>query len=125
MLPRELKLKSSRVELFADKDKSLRREDDLNNIEEKQTQVLMHSAKYQQSLRRYYDQNVRERTLQVGDLALRLVQTQADRNKLSPKWEGPYKVVEVTRPGSCMLAMEDGRVLNNSWNIDQLRKFYV
>jgi hypothetical protein len=87
--------------------------------------VLLRSARYQQSLRRYYDQHVRERTFQPGDLVLRLVQSQANRHKLSPKWEGPYKVVGVPRPGSYRLAMEDGRVLNNSWNIEQLRKFYV
>ena len=125
MLPCELKLSSPRVELYADKEEALRRENDLNVIEEKRAQALIRSATYQQSLHRYHDRNVRERTLQVGDLVLRRVQNQGNSNKLSPKWEGPYTVVEVTRPGSFRLAMEDGRVLNNSWNIDQLRKFYV
>ena len=76
-------------------------------------------------MRRFYSCKVQPRSLAVGDLVLRKIQNQANRNKLSPKWEGPYTVVEVTRPGSVRLAMSDGSVLSNSWNIDQLRKFFV
>lgn len=76
-------------------------------------------------MRRYQSRKVQPHSLVVGDLVLRKIQSQANHNKLSPKWEGPYIVVEVTRPGSVRLAMSDGRVLSNSWNIDQLRKFFV
>ena len=82
-------------------------------------------AIYQQALRKYYDRKVQPRSLAVGDLVLRLFQSKSNRNKLSPKWGGPYTVVEVTRPGSVRLAMEDGQILSNSWNIDQLQRFYV
>ena len=76
-------------------------------------------------MRRYHSGKLQPRSLAVGDLVLRKIQSQANRNKLCPKWEGPYTVVEVTRPGSVRLAMSDGHVLSNSWNIDQLRKFFV
>ena len=46
MLPHELELRSSRVELYADKDEPSRREDALNAIEEKRDQVLLRVAKY-------------------------------------------------------------------------------
>jgi hypothetical protein len=36
--------------------------------------ALLHSARYQQSLRRYHARGVRSRDLQVGDLVLRLQQ---------------------------------------------------
>jgi len=39
-------------------------------------------------------------------------------------WEGPYTVVEVIRPGTYRLKDDQGRVLNNAWNIEQLRCFY-
>jgi hypothetical protein len=48
-----------------------------------------------------------------------------DRHKLSPTWEGPYEVVEMTRPDSYMLQQEDGSEVSNSWNDDQLRPFYM
>jgi hypothetical protein len=43
---------------------------------------------------------------------------------LTPKWEGPYRVVRVSRPGTVRLETEDGIQLQNSWNIEHLRKFY-
>nr|ADB85317.1 putative retrotransposon protein [Phyllostachys edulis] len=125
MLPPELKTRSTRVETFNDSNQEQLRADDINLLEERRNQALIRSAIYQQALRRYYDRMVQPRSLAVGDLVLRLCQSKSNRNKLSPKWEGPYTVVEVTRPGSVRLAMEDGQVLSNSWNIDQLRKFYV
>jgi hypothetical protein len=45
-------------------------------------------------------------------------------SKLSPMWEGPYKVIGVPRPGSVRLSTEDGTELPNPWNIEHLRRFY-
>jgi hypothetical protein len=43
---------------------------------------------------------------------------------MSPPWEGPYIVVEVLKSGTYKLAKEQGEVLTNAWNIQQLRCFY-
>jgi hypothetical protein len=48
-----------------------------------------------------------------------------DRHKLSPILEGPFQVVEGTRPGLYRLQREDGSDVPNAWNIDQLRLFYM
>nr|ABA98453.1 retrotransposon protein, putative, unclassified [Oryza sativa Japonica Group] len=74
---------------------------------------------------RYHEKRIRARTLSIGDYVLRRVQSQAGRNNLLPKWEGPYTITQVLRPGAFKIADGDGRELANSWNIDQLRKFYV
>jgi hypothetical protein len=60
----------------------------------------------------------------VGDLVLRRILTGEGRHKLSPLWEGPFIVAEVTRPGSYRLTQMDGTEIGNSWNIEHLRKFY-
>jgi hypothetical protein len=57
-------------------------------------------------------------------LVLCLVQSNKDRHKLSPPWEGPYIVVEVLKPGTYKLKTTDGEVFTNAWNIQQLRRFY-
>jgi hypothetical protein len=54
--------------------------------------ALLHSARYQQSLRRYHARGVRSRDLQVGDLVLRLRQDARGWHKLTPPWEGPFIV---------------------------------
>ena len=45
-------------------------------------------------------------------------------NKLSSKWEGPYRVTHTLRPGAVYLEDEKGRPEGNGWNIENLRKFY-
>jgi hypothetical protein len=52
------------------------------------------------------------------------VQSHLGLSKLSPMWEGPYKVIGVPRPGSVRLTTEDGTELPNPWNIKHLRRFY-
>ena len=125
MLPTELRHQSTRVQKYSDEEQDERRSDDVNLLEEHRKRVVVRAAAYQQALRRYHEKHIRARTLAISDYILQRVQNQAGRNKLSPKWEGPYMVVQVLRPGAFKIADGDGRKLSNSWNIDQLHKFYV
>jgi hypothetical protein len=45
--------------------------------------------------------------------------------KLESKWSEPFVVIEKTRLGSFCLVDNEGRVLEHSWNIDNLRHFYI
>jgi hypothetical protein len=92
-------------------------EDSLDHLDEARLVALMHSVRYQQSLRRYQARKVRRRDFSEGDLVLRLCQDNRGRHKLSPPWEGPYVVVKVLKPGTYKLANEDGEELTNAWNI--------
>ena len=69
-------------------------------LEETRLATLLRSARYQQTLRRYHERRIRERTLQAGDLVLQRVMSTKDKHKLSPPWEGPYSIAEVMRPGT-------------------------
>jgi hypothetical protein len=51
--------------------------------------------------------------------------TWKDYTKLSSPWEGPFTVAKVTGPGSYRLQTLEGEDVNNSWNIDQLCRFYA
>ena len=82
------------------------------------------AARYQQALRRYHCRNIRPRTLEVGDLILRRVLSKEGLHKLSPMWEGPFKVVHVSRPGAARLETQEGVPILNAWNIQHLRTFY-
>lgn len=118
MLPSELKIGSARTDCFNENDQVERRFDDINFLEERRNQALIRLAVYQQATWRYHSRKVQPRSLAVSDLVLKKIQSQINRNKLSLKWECLYAVIEVTRPGLVWLAMSDGRVLSNSWNID-------
>jgi hypothetical protein len=85
--------------------------------------VVIQSARYQQTLRCFHDKVVRHRAFAVGDLVLHRIQSEG-RHKLSPPWEGPFMIAEVTRPRSYWLTHMDGTPVGNSWNVKHLRKFY-
>jgi transposase InsO family protein len=74
ILPIELEYGSPRARAYDDQSNRANREDSLDQLEEARDMVLLHSARYQQSLRRYHARGVRSRDLQVGDLVLRLRQ---------------------------------------------------
>ena len=124
MLPTDLKYGSPRLKAYQEQQNQRAREDSLDQVDEARDVVLLHSARYQQSLQRYQAQRVRRRDLNKGDLVLRLRQDNRGRHKLSPPWEGPYIIAEVLKPGTYKLANEDDEVFTNAWNIQQLRLFY-
>jgi hypothetical protein len=95
---------------------------DLHNKEH--NTVVIRSAKYQQDLRRYHDRRVRGRSFNVGDLLLWRVPTTKDKNKLSSPWKGPYIIVQTVRPRAYRLKDNNNNLLPNTWNIENLRRFY-
>ena len=99
-------------------------QDDALLLEENHLRAAVRAARYHQALRRYHSRKVNARSLEEGDLVLRRVQSAKNSNKLTPKWEGPYRVVRVTRPGAVRLETEEGSPVANSWNIEHLHKFY-
>ena len=48
-----------------------------------------------------------------------------EKHKLSPPWEGPYMVTETIRLGANRLKDDNGSVLTNTWNSEQLRRFFL
>jgi transposase InsO family protein len=123
-LPPEITMGSLRVQAFdEDLQEQLHRQD-VDLVDERRWRAAVRNAQYNQALRRYHQRFMHSRELQVGDLVLRRILNREGLHKLSPSWEGPFKVTKVCRPGSVRLAMEEGMQLPNPWNIEHLRKFY-
>ena len=99
-------------------------QDDTTLLEEDRLHAAVRAARYQQALRRYHSCKDHARRFEEGDLVLRRVQLAKNSNKLTLKWEGPYRVIRVTRPDAVRLETEDAVPVSNSWNIEHLRKFY-
>ncbi|XP_065007550.1 uncharacterized protein LOC135638364 [Musa acuminata AAA Group] len=78
--------------------------------------------------RRVYNYKVRPRAIKLNDLVLHKTEVRDPTRasgKLAPKWEGPYRVVEVIRPGTYRLTTMDGPSLPRTWNVQNLKKFFV
>ena len=82
--------------------------------EERHHEATLQAARYQQALRRYHCRSVCSRMLDVGDLVLRWVLSREGVPKLSPMWEGPFRVASVSRPGAVHLETQDGVPIQNA-----------
>ena len=122
-MPSDLDHGAPRVKAFDHDRAAEAQQDTIDLLEEARETTVIRSARYQQTLRRYHERKIRGRILEVGDLILRRTQSMKEKRKLSPPWEGPYTVTEVIRPGAYQLKDDNGNVLTNTWNIEQLRRF--
>jgi hypothetical protein len=48
-----------------------------------------------------------------------------DKHKFSTPWEGPFIIVDAAALGAYVLAEVEDGMLPNTWNSDQLRKYYM
>ena len=124
-IPTELIYGSPRVLAYDELEQEPLRQDDATLLEEDRLRAAVRAACYQQALRRYHSRRVHAWCFKEGDLVLRRVQSAKGTKKLTPMWEGPYRVVRVTRPGAVYLETGDGIQLQNSWSIEHIRKFYL
>jgi hypothetical protein len=102
-----------------------RRRVDIDGLEEDRCTALVQLARYLEGIRHYHDRNVKERSFNIGDLVLRHIQNMEGLHKLSLPWEGPFTVAKVTGPGSYRLQTLEGKDISNSWNVNQLCRFYA
>ncbi|XP_075087812.1 uncharacterized protein LOC142169796 [Nicotiana tabacum] len=89
---------------------------------------LAYVRKVAQKRERYYNRRANFRFFKEGDLVLRKV-TQNTRElnagKLGPTWEGPYRILAVTRKGSYELENQNGDKLPSNWNVAHLKRYYL
>ncbi|GFY91594.1 hypothetical protein Acr_07g0017900 [Actinidia rufa] len=99
----------------------------LDLLDEKRESAELCQAAYKSRIAKYYNERVKHRSFLPGDLVLRRV-TLSTRDpsagKLGPTWEGPYKVIKVSRPGTCWLEDLNGKALLHPWNAEHLKKYY-
>ena len=124
VLPFDLDHDAPRVKAL-DRNQAMEAQQDIVDLLEKAHEMtVIHSARYQQTLCRYHERKIRGRILEVRDLVLQRTQSTKEKHKLSPPWEEPYTMTEVIRPGANQLKNDNGHVLTNTWNIEQLRCFF-
>jgi hypothetical protein len=125
VLPPEVTIGSLRVKTYDEAARDQLRREDIDLVDERRWQSAIKNARYQQALKRYHQRFMRSRELQVDDLVLRRILNREGMNKLSPSWEGPFRVTRICRPGCVRLATEDGEPVPHPWSIEHLRKFYA
>jgi hypothetical protein len=66
-----------------------------------------------------------QRGLNIGDLVLKKDIRTRDKRKFSSPWKDMFILVDIVAPGAYVLAEVDSGMLPNTWNADQLHKYYV
>ncbi|GFS34966.1 hypothetical protein Acr_00g0037010 [Actinidia rufa] len=127
VIPVEIGVPSFRTLNFNEKGNEGELRLNLDLLDEKRERAELHQAAYKSRIAKYYNERVKHRSFLPGDLVLRRV-TLSTRDpsagKLGPTWEGPYKVIKVSRPGTCWLEDLDGKALSHPWNAEHLKKYY-
>ena len=94
-------------------------------IEGTRLESVENIAKYQEETRNWRDRQVVRKLIQDGDLVLKRKPNVANTGKLQPKWEGLYTAKAAKRPGSFYLTDGEGKTTTHTWNINNLRRFYI
>ncbi|XP_031106330.1 uncharacterized protein LOC116010979 [Ipomoea triloba] len=99
---------------------------DLHLIDEKREAAMVLAENYQRQAKAYHDKRAQPRYFQVGDYVLRRREASKplDGGKLAKRWEGPYIVSAVVRPGSYKLRTPKGKEVERVWNSEHLVKYF-
>ncbi|KAK3003459.1 hypothetical protein RJ639_018628 [Escallonia herrerae] len=123
----EVGLPTVRVLQFSEAEKEENLRGNLDLLDDVHAQSLDRMISTKQRVARYYNRRVRMRIFRVGDLVLKKLEVsdpKAAVGKLSPNWEGPYKVSKVLRPGTYSLETLSGEAILRTWNAENLRQYY-
>jgi hypothetical protein len=121
MTPEEIKLGSWRAENTTHEDMVAT----VDVIETVKLRAAKNLRKYQDETRRWKNKKVKPREIKEGDLVLRCIPKGKMKGKLNSKWEGPFLVMEMSRPKACRLQTLEGVDDPYSWNKDMLPKYFV
>ncbi|XP_070001971.1 uncharacterized protein [Nicotiana sylvestris] len=99
----------------------------LDLLKERRENALIRMTAQKQVIERYYNHKARLRYFKIGDYVLKKVfqsTRAANAGKLSPTWEGPYKVHGIAGKGAYELETLDGKILPSNWNVVHLKRYY-
>jgi hypothetical protein len=123
MLPEEIKHRSLQATLENAVCPSEAEEKDL--LESDKLKSMSNMQKYQQETRAWRDPKVKLKQFEVGNLVLLRSPCTENTGKLEAKLIGTYVVAEKTRPGAYGLSDTQGKVLEHSWNAENLCRSYI
>ena len=127
VIPVKIGLTSLKKEFFVKRSNDDQLKLNLDCLNEVKDQAYQRMAKYQQKMAEYYNQRVKLKRFNIGDLVLQKVtpaMKDPEQGKLGPTWEGPYKVIHYSRRGSYHLEDLDENKLPRPWNVEYLKRYY-
>ena len=96
----------------------------LDLLDEVREKARVSAAAVRRRVERRHNSKVRLRHFQEGNLVMRKAHQHEIGNKLSPKWTGPFRVVETLENGAYRLEALDGGAIPRTWNATHLKLYF-
>ena len=100
--------------------------ENMDLIKEQRDYVAMRMAAYHRRIASYYNSRVRNRPMEEGNLVLRksaVISALRADGKLRANWEGPYRILKLIGPNTCILQTLSGETLRKTWNLNYLKLY--
>ena len=123
MIPIEIHEMSPRFHSFVAEESNEERRVNLDLLDEAREEARIKVEAMKRRVEHQYNSKVKPRQFQVVDLVMRKAHPYELENKLSPKWTGPFRVIEARGNGSYKLETLEGGSIPRTWNAANL-KFY-
>ena len=123
MIPVEIQESSPRFQSFVAEESNEERKVNLDLLDEVREEVRIKVEALKRRVEHKHSSKLRLRQFQVADLVMRKAHPYQLENKLSPKWTGPFRVMEVLGNRAYRLETLEGGAIPRTWNAVNL-KFY-
>ncbi|RDY13735.1 hypothetical protein CR513_01291, partial [Mucuna pruriens] len=121
VIPVEIGEPSLRTELFEPSANEGELRANLDMIQEVREAAHIREFAIKSRVAKLYNQKVIPRSFRPQDLVLRKMVHKAENNKLTPRWEGPFRVRKEVGRGAYRLETLKGKEIPRTWNAASLR----
>jgi len=124
MIPIEIQESSSRFQNFVAEHSNEERRMNLDLLDEVREEARVKAEAVKRRIERRYNSKVTSRQFRSGDLVMRKAYQYEMKNKLSPKWTGPFKITEVLGNDAYRLETLEGGAIPRTWNATHLKLYH-
>ena len=116
MIPFEIHKSSPWFQNFVAEESNKERKVNLDLLDEVREEARIKAKVLKTRVEYKQKSKLRPRQFQVADLVMRKAHPYQLENKLSPKWTGPFRVIEVLGNGAYRLETLEGGIIPQTWN---------
>ncbi|RDX92426.1 hypothetical protein CR513_25443, partial [Mucuna pruriens] len=124
VIPVEIGEPSARKTLFEPSENETKLRANLDMLQEVREAAHIREFAIKTRVAKMYNRRVIPRSFKPQDLVLRKVVQKAENNKLTPKWEGPFRIKREVGQGAYWLESLKGKEIPRTWNAVSLRMYY-
>jgi hypothetical protein len=123
MTPEEIQFQGPRTNIeIIDEDQQMTSKD---LLEEERRKAIQNLEKYQKETKSWHNKKIKPRQLSPRDFVLKRKRNKDTVRKFQQKWEGSFLIIRTNKPGAFHLADMSGKKIDHTFNIQDLRRYYL